>query len=46
MICSGAGCKTCLIITDYNKSFLEKHGELVDLSVENLSEFTSFILGD
>ena len=37
-----AGCKTCLILTEYNRYLVGS--ELVDLAVESLSEFTSVIL--
>jgi phosphoglycolate phosphatase-like HAD superfamily hydrolase len=33
-----AGCKTCLILTDYNRRFKDDKA-LCDLAVESLSEF-------
>jgi phosphoglycolate phosphatase-like HAD superfamily hydrolase len=38
----GAGCKTCLILTSYNRDVVKREG-LVDLAVNSLSEFGQHI---
>lgn len=41
----GAGMKTCLIKTTYNRDFAEKNPGVVDVQVETLEEFLSEIMG-
>lgn len=38
-----AGCKTCLILTDYNVNYMKENPGIIDVEVSNLIEFLSFI---
>jgi phosphoglycolate phosphatase-like HAD superfamily hydrolase len=44
MLCGhAAGCKTCLVLTDYNKDLLTRDPPVVDLAVNTLTEFADHI---
>ena len=35
----GAGCKTCLLLNERNRKYLDSHSELIDIGVTSLKEF-------
>ena len=39
----GAGCKTCLLLNERNRHYIDSHSELIDIGAESLHDFVSLL---